>query len=238
MNENPQSPAVSSHYNSADGRYFRWQSSIGEFGGWANLTKFTDYITPDSRVLDFGCGGGYLLQNITCRQKLGIEVGEAARKEARSRNIDVVASTDEVRDEWADVIISNSALEHCLHPLQELEALRPKVVPGGRVVFVVPCESIRYKYKAGDINHHLYTWSPMCLGNLFTEAGFDVEECKPHLHLWPPFVYRSLARAGGRPLFDLGCRAWARLTYWGLIPNGVSLRVRVVARRPAVSTNL
>jgi len=51
----------------------------------------------------------------------------------------------------ADVIISNHALEHTLHPLQELEALLPKLKPGGKVVFVVPCESIARKHKPDDI---------------------------------------------------------------------------------------
>ena len=61
---------VSTHY---DKKYFDWQSSIGEFGGWANQTKFAEYISSNSRVLDFGCGGGYLLKNLECRAKAGVE---------------------------------------------------------------------------------------------------------------------------------------------------------------------
>ena len=52
---------VSQHYDDA---YFSWQKTIGEFGGWACLTMFADYIKPADRVLDFGCGGGYLLSRI------------------------------------------------------------------------------------------------------------------------------------------------------------------------------
>lgn len=46
------------HYNED---YFNWQKNIGLFGGWANSTKFEQYITKEDDVLDFGCGGGYLL---------------------------------------------------------------------------------------------------------------------------------------------------------------------------------
>jgi len=57
---------VSTHY---DKKYFDWQVSIGEFDGWANLCKFIKYISHDSEVLDFGCGGGFLLKNIKCKKK-------------------------------------------------------------------------------------------------------------------------------------------------------------------------
>ena len=48
------SKLVSKHYNK---KYFDWQSPIGDFGGWANQSKFIEYISINSKVLDFGCGG-------------------------------------------------------------------------------------------------------------------------------------------------------------------------------------
>ena len=41
--------------------YFEWQRRIGEFGGQANAFKFIDHCNEDLVILDFGCGGGYLL---------------------------------------------------------------------------------------------------------------------------------------------------------------------------------
>lgn len=212
--------ATSTHY---DAEYFDWHKSIGAFGGWANVTKFAPYIGPTDAVLDFGCGGGYLLHNLDCGQRAGIEINPAARQEALQHGLEVFASADEVPNEWADVLISNNALEHTLHPLAELQALYPKVKPGGRAVFVVPCESIHYEYSAGDINHHLYSWSPMCLGNLFTEAGFEVQESRPYIHKWPR-NYRRAAR-WGRTWFEFACRVYGR---W----ERSWFQVRVVARRP------
>lgn len=223
---------TASHY---DAEYFKYQSEIGRFGGWANLTKFSDYIRPEMKVLDFGCGGGYLLANITCREKLGIEISPVARDAAQNNGITTLAATSQVEDGWADILISNNALEHCPNPLQELQALLPKVIPGGKVIFVVPCESIRNSYKTDDPNHHLYCWSPMSAANLFTDAGFQVHESKAYVHIWPPkFIPRLLRSIGGRPLFELGCRLYGFLTYWNLSP-AVTSQIRIVAQRPADS---
>jgi SAM-dependent methyltransferase len=206
-----------------DQKYFDWQAPIGEFGGWANIGKFAKYISSGSRVLDFGCGGGFLLKNIECSKRIGVEVNPAAAAMARENGVEVFKSVEEVPDECVDVIISNNALEHTLQPLEALRALLRKVVKGGTLVFVVPCESISYGYRPGDINHHLYSWSPMCIGNLFTEAGFSVVESKPYIHKWPP-GYRFIARIAGRRLFDLLCRIYGRIERsW--------FQVRVVAEK-------
>jgi SAM-dependent methyltransferase len=211
---------VSKHY---DDEYFAWQSSIGQFGGWANATKFLPFIKADSDVLDFGCGGGFLLGGLNCRRKLGVEVNPAAAETAKSNGIEVFGSVAEVADESVDVIISNNALEHTLHPLEELKLLRKKLRASGKIVFVVPCESVSYKYKPNDINHHLYSWSPMCIGNLFTEAGYTVIESQPYIHKWPPKA-RLIAKVGGRSLFEFACRIYGRMERsW--------FQVRVVAEK-------
>jgi SAM-dependent methyltransferase len=209
---------ISTHY---DQEYFDWQAPIGEFGGWADLSKFVAYISSSSRVLDFGCGGGFLLKNIKCSKRVGVEVNPAAADIARKNGIEVFNGVGEVPDEYVDVIISNNALEHTLQPLEELRGLHKKLEAGGRVILVVPCESISHSYKQNDINHHLYSWSPMCIGNLLTEAGFSVIESKPYMHKWPP-KYRLIARLGGRGLFEAACRIY------GIIERSW-FQVRVIA---------
>ena len=127
------------HY---DKDYFKWQKSIGEFGGWANKTKFLDFLKPNSTIIDFGCGGGYLLSAIEAKRKIGIEVNKVAATEAAKHGLEVFSSTLDVPDAIADFIISNNALEHTLRPLDELKALLPKLKPGGLCIFVVPCEKL------------------------------------------------------------------------------------------------
>jgi len=201
------SERVSEHY---DDKYFSWQESIGRFGGWANQTKFAEFISSESRVLDFGCGGGFLLKNLQCSKRIGIEINPAAAECAKRNDIEVYGNVADVPDEYVDVIISDNALEHTLQPLQELKLLLGKLRLGGKIIFVVPCDSISFGYKPNDINRHLFSWSPMNLGNLFTEAGYSVIESRPYKHKWPP-KYETIAKIGGRKLFDAACRIYARI---------------------------
>lgn len=196
--------------NYYDESYALYQIPIGEFGGWANLTKFQKYIREGFNVLDFGCGGGFLLKNIKCKGKIGVEVNESARRQAKAINIKVVASIDEVEDNWADLVISNHSLEHTLHPLKALQQLYMKLKKGGQIVFVVPCESVSHRYRPNNVDRHLYSWSPMSLGNLFREAGFHIEESKSYIHKWPPF-YRAIAKFGGRFVFEIACRIYGQI---------------------------
>ena len=115
------SDLVSSHY---DKKYFDWQAPIGEFGGWANQTKFVENISDDSKVLDFGCGSGFLLKDIKCSMKVGVDVNQMAAEIARKSGIEVFGCVAEISDNYVNIIISNNALEHTLQPLEELRLLR------------------------------------------------------------------------------------------------------------------
>ncbi|PZX13816.1 methyltransferase family protein [Breznakibacter xylanolyticus] len=193
-----------------DQSYFDWQKNIGAFGGWANLVKFEKDIDAQMNVVDFGCGGGFLLKNIACKGKMGVEINETARMHAGKLGVKAVASVDELPDDWADCIISNNALEHVPDPLNQLILLKNKLKAGGKIIFVVPCDSIRFKYDPKDVNYHLYSWSPMNLGNLFTEAGYQVVESKAFIHKWPP-RYQLIAKLFGKRMFHLFCRIYGRI---------------------------
>lgn len=173
----------SKHY---DKKYFDYQKELGKFGGWANQTKFLPYLKPDDKVLDFGCGGGDLLDGLTCRSKTGVEINPFAIEESRSKGITIYENIEDIASDSIDLVISDNALEHVLSPLEDLKSLLSTLRVGGLAVIVVPCESYSFSWKPNDVNNHLYTWSPMCLGNIMQEAGFKIIESKPYLHKWPP----------------------------------------------------
>jgi SAM-dependent methyltransferase len=199
--------SASHHY---DTEYFEWQRSIGEFGGWFSLHKFAPHIRQTDTVLDFGCGGGYLLSNIRCARKIGVEINPAARVQAKKNGVEVFETSAEVLDGIADVIVSDHALEHTTDPIGQLRSLYRKLRPGGKIVILIPCETHRWKYVPNDINYHLFSWGPMTFGNTLTEAGFHVIEVKPTFHK-PPYQAVRLSKILPRPLFHLAGKIWAHL---------------------------
>jgi 2-polyprenyl-3-methyl-5-hydroxy-6-metoxy-1,4-benzoquinol methylase len=176
---------VADYYNET---YFEgFQKKIGEFGGIANKFKFQDEIKEGDAVLDFGCGGGFLLKNIDCGKKTGIEINEVARKHCLSLGIDCYDSLNHIRDGSIDVVISNHCLEHVENPLDALSQLYKKIKPGGKIVIVIPLDSYKYSWQPNDVNNHLYSFSPMNLGNLLQNAGFKNIKASPLLHKWVPY---------------------------------------------------
>src|SRR5205823_14812472 len=79
-----QPPAVDGVYyqGAAGAKYFAWQNKIGEITGRIEARKFAPYIGPQDTVLDFGCGGGHVLRNLQCGERLGAEINPAARATA------------------------------------------------------------------------------------------------------------------------------------------------------------
>ncbi|MEM4235337.1 MAG: class I SAM-dependent methyltransferase [Candidatus Methanomethylicaceae archaeon] len=213
MNEAP-----TSYYDKA---YFEWQKRIGLFGGVANLFKFREHILPHHRVLDFGCGGGYLLKNLMCAARYGVEINPVARAVAEENGIKTFSTSVEVPDNSIDVIISNHALEHVLNPYGELVELRKKLVPGGVAVFVVPHESYANEWNPNDISKHLYTWNRMTLGNLFVVAGFAIDRVELIQHQWPP-NFEELFKKYGEEKFHELCRKEAK--------KNNNYQIKIVAR--------
>jgi hypothetical protein len=208
----------SDHY---DAQYYEWQGTLGQFGGTANLIKFESLIEESDNVVDFGCGGGFLLANLTCKDKIGVEVNAVARKNCERLNVKAVESIDDVPEGWADKIISNHALEHVDRPFELLLTLRSKLKPMGRLIFVVPCESVGTKYVSADVHKHLFTWSPRNLGNLFESAGYETIECKAFHHRWIPKCM-AVQKLLGWKLFHKVSRAY------GFLFRGLS-QVRIIA---------
>lgn len=173
-----------SHY---DEKYFEWQRKIGQFGGKVKLKWFAPHITENDYVVDFGCGGGYLLNNINARKKLGIEINQTARECAKTLGIETVGGIDELQDESVDTIISSGALEHVENPFGVLKSLYVKLKPGGKIVFHVPNESCDLEYVRSEINNHLYTWNCLNLGNLFKAAGYFVYSVESIHTVWPKY---------------------------------------------------
>ena len=207
-----QSERVGRHYQGELGDdYYSWHRDVAQMGAELNLWKFRDHVRPDDVVVDFGCSGGELLAALPATRKIGVEVNAPALAVARERGIEAHESTADIESAVADVVISHHALEHTLNPLAELAGLRRVLKPGGRLVLWLPLDDWRSQRRATeDRNHHLWTWTPLNLRNLLSEAGFQVSECRVVTHGWPPGT-RVLARRLPRRAFDALARVWGAL---------------------------
>lgn len=204
-------PAAGRHYRAAAGEeYFAYQARIGRVGARLNRWKFLAHLGAEDVVVDFGCGGGWLLAGLPGARKLGVEPNPAARGVAEAQGLEVVPTARALPDNFADVVISNHALEHTLAPLAELRELHRALKPGGRLVLWLPLDDWRAQpVPAPNPDHHLYTWTPLLLANLLAEAGFLVADCRVVAHAWPP-GYARLVRLPPRA-FDALARPWAVL---------------------------
>ncbi len=213
--------SASSRY---DEEYFKYQLSAGKAGARLGRRSFEKFVADRDTVIDFGCGGGSLLNELRPERRIGIEINPHARAYARATGIEVYTTIDELpADLIADVVISSHALEHVENPLQELRKLASKLKPGGFLVVVVPCDAPPFPFKERDPDFHLYSWSANNIANLARCAGFVVHEAAEIRTRWPPkwaWIYR---------LF--GLEALRISTYiWGALP-GWRRQVRLVATR-------
>lgn len=212
---------ASQHY---DPSYFKNYRSGGLFGGTANKIKFDSLIKSGYRVLDFGCAAGDLLASYPGIHPYGIEINPAARTVAEQNGLTCYESANDLPHDFFDLIISDNALEHVEQPLSELYMLFRALKPGGTICLVVPLDNKSFAYCSNNVDYHLYSWSPMNLGNLLDCAGFTVISSKPFVHKWMP-GHRFIAHVFGWRVFHLLAFAYGHLDRrW--------FQVRAVATKP------
>lgn len=126
-------------------------------------------------VLDFGCGTGGVISRLPADRRIGVELGEMAAQEARTKGIEVVSSLGEVAPDSTDWAISFHALEHVDDDLATMRAIYKTLRPAGRIRLIVPGELPIGRDKAWKANAdmHLRTWTPLSFGNLAQRAGFS-----------------------------------------------------------------
>ncbi len=204
-----------SHYQGEKGQeYFSWQNAGKEFAAKIFWHKFHQYIKPTDIVIDFGCGGGQLLNVLECQKRIGVEINPIAREFANHSGISCYETLDEIPNGLADVVISHHALEHVEFPIGILREIRQKLKPDGLLLLCVPIDNWRLQnhYDPKDQNHHLHTWTSQLLGNTLFEAGFKDFKITYHnrswIKGWTVFLY------GRFPLwfFDLACYLHGILT--------------------------
>ncbi|MES2706166.1 MAG: class I SAM-dependent methyltransferase [Verrucomicrobiota bacterium] len=143
------------------------------------------------RVLEIGCGTGYLLQRLQQEgaDVLGIEPGcQSGQEDSGVRIVRGFFPSVEVKGEF-DLIIMHSVLEHLPDPTDFLRTVLRQLTPEGILCLAVPDES--GFLQRGDVSM------------LFTEH---------YSYFSPDSLYRTIAKAGGGDI-RVKCSTFSALLY-------------------------
>jgi SAM-dependent methyltransferase len=161
-----------------------------------------------------------MLRLLPAAKKFGVEVNPHCHKKIHELNnglscpINLFDSIEPVADNSVDVVISNHCLEHVPNPFEALSQIKRVLVLGGKFVLVTPFDDWRKRgynrWRHGDQHNHLYTWSPMNIGNLLSEAGFDVHDVRLCTSAWSPKIFWVHRLFGDLP-FKVACNLLSRL---------------------------
>lgn len=207
--------------------YFSWAQLGERKGAVYNLKFFAPFIAEDQDVLDFGCGGGYLLAALRCREKVGVEVSPFARAEAGKNGIQTRSTLQELSGRTFDRVISSHCLEHVANPHEGLCMMRRLLRSDGRLILLLPIDDWRSEPWFGpDNNAHLYTWTPRLLGNLLVASGFEPVSIKVVNYVWPPrfdaLIWSFSRRAFGVLAYALSI-ALRRRQLWAVARAGAAV---------------
>jgi len=203
----------SHHYEGDEGKsYFAWQNPTGTVYANLHVSKFTPYVSSTDRLVDFGCGGGWILSALTASEKTGVELNPLARAHAESLGLKTVESLEQLPSDSADVVISHHCLEHIPYPIEALREAARVLRTGGKLVLVTPLDDwrVQHDHTGKDIDHHLYTWTPRLMANCLVEAGFAVDHIKVSTRAIIP-KGRKLVRYIPRFLFEPMCFIFSAL---------------------------
>lgn len=145
------------------------------------------FLGPTVRLVEAGCGYGFLLSHIRdrVRQAIGIEPGEARRSYGKDKlGLDLRPPplvAGDVTPGSMDVACAFQVLEHIRQPAPFLAEIFTALKPGGRLIIEVPNFADLYvglsrPYRAFHFQsaHALY-YTPATLKRILAQAGFTVE---------------------------------------------------------------
>lgn len=102
-------------------------------------------IGPTDTVVEFGCGGGVVLQAVTrvARRAIGFDIGDIALVKARQRSRSLRLAKSDVShvplgSRSVDLAYSCEVLEHVWNPADVIREMVRVVKPGGRIFFSTP----------------------------------------------------------------------------------------------------
>jgi SAM-dependent methyltransferase len=152
---------------------------------WRTLCQsfFQHYIRPDSTVLDLGAGNCEFINHIDARRKIAVDLNPDTKLHAADAEVVQVPSTDlgPIVDRSVDVVFTSNFFEHLPTKddlLQTLRECRRVLVPGGRLIVLMP--NIRYlPGRYWDYLDHHIPLTHVSLTEATQLSGFTTERVIP-----------------------------------------------------------
>src|ERR1700677_1692960 len=83
---------ASMHYLGEKGKaYLAWQNREWQLVGRIDSQRYRHLVKASDTVIDFGCGGGGVLNSLQCARKIGIDINPLALASARRLGVECYA---------------------------------------------------------------------------------------------------------------------------------------------------
>lgn len=195
--------------------YFDWHEQPGYF------RDVTRHFPPDTRLLDVGCGTGWIADHFADYSGLDGSPDAVAAATACGRDVRLhdVGEPLPFADASFDGVVLKDLLEHVADPVAVVREVRRVLTPGGRVFASSP-DAQRWVW---DDYTHRRPFTRKSFRLLFADQGFAVE------HVGYESVTPGVGLISARTRRKRRPRVFAVLAWLPMMRRNVWLR----ARRPA-----
>jgi SAM-dependent methyltransferase len=175
--------------------------------------RIVRYLQPkaDQRLLEVGCGRGWLTQRMqeTHPDTYGVDVNPRAIVHGVTANLHVMDAVDlHFDDEQFDHVYSFPAIEHIADAAAALREMRRVVTPGGRILLVYPAEPIRGLYAMPGAwlgfgnpflarKLHVHRFTPSRMARMAASCGLRQVQSALDLLITPQFISVLEKEPGG-----------------------------------------
>ncbi len=145
--------------------------------------KMLQPFITNKTILDFGCGNGGFLEKAgqVTAKAVGMELEERLKPYFISKKLEVYSNLEEILD-FFDIITLFHVLEHLPDPLNVLQQLKAKLIPGGSIIVETPNaeDALLTLYKNSSFANftywscHLFLFNSDTLAKLAKKAGLKI----------------------------------------------------------------
>ena len=144
------------------------------------ISKFEIYITPNSKILDFGAGIGTLLTPFTSKYNLrpsALEIDPNQANIIKSKNYKCFEDIRDIDNNSYDLIYSSNVFEHIENDNDELLILVNKLRVGGYICLYLPANKFLWS-ELDDKFLHFRRYDKKSIKNLTANTRLDIIEIK------------------------------------------------------------